>query len=195
MKITYKKIWQLAKPYLKKGVRKDFVLHTLGVIKAMELLLKKEEGNRDVLVPAAILHDAGWAKVPVKLQKSNKKNEQLKALKLHIKYASPIMNTILTKIGYNKKLIKNIVEICLALKFKIPKNNNEKLLIDADSLSDTFKEQFESDLKAYNSAPGKLYKFREKNKFYTKTAKQIFKGDLLKIKKSIIGKKSNISTP
>jgi HD superfamily phosphodiesterase len=195
MKIIHKRIWQLARPYLKKGVRKDFVLHTLGVIKAMELLLKKEGGNRDVLIPAAILHDVGWARVPIKLQKSNKKNEQLKALKLHIKYAPPIINTILTKIGYNKKQIKNIVEICLAHKFKMPKNNNEKLLIDADTLSDTFKEQFESDLKTYNSTPEKLYKFREKNRFYTKTAKQIFKAQLLKIKKSIIGKKSSISVP
>jgi HD superfamily phosphodiesterase len=187
MKKIHNKIWRLARPYLKKGVRKDFVLHTLGVIKAMELLLKKEGGNKDILIPAAILHDVGWSRVPYKLQKSNKKNEQFKALKLHIKYAPYIINKILTKINFNKKQINIITDICLAHKFKKPKNFNEKLMIDADTLSDTFKKQFESDLKAYNSTPENLYKFRKKNKFYTKTAKNIFEKDLLKRKNFVAG--------
>jgi hypothetical protein len=43
MKKIFEKIWKLALPYLKKGRRKNFVIHTQGVIKAMELLLKKEK--------------------------------------------------------------------------------------------------------------------------------------------------------
>ena len=33
----YNEIWKLAKPYLEKGKMKNFVLHTKGVVKAMEL--------------------------------------------------------------------------------------------------------------------------------------------------------------
>ena len=73
MKAKYKKIWQLALPYLEKGVIKDFVLHTQGVVKAMDLLLKKEKADSDLMIPAAILHDAGWAKVPKKYQQTKSK--------------------------------------------------------------------------------------------------------------------------
>ena len=59
MKKIFEKIWKLALPYLKKGRRKNFVIHTQGVIKAMELLLKKEKEDKDTLIPAAILHDTG----------------------------------------------------------------------------------------------------------------------------------------
>ena len=71
MKEKYNNIWELAKPYLEKGVKKDFILHTTCVVKAMELLLEHEKGDESLLIPAAILHDVGWSKVPQDLQKSS----------------------------------------------------------------------------------------------------------------------------
>jgi len=70
-KKKFKKIWRLAIPFLKKGKRKNFILHTKGVIKGMKLLLKYEKGNEDILIPANILHDVG-CQIPLKMQKSNK---------------------------------------------------------------------------------------------------------------------------
>ena len=75
MENSFKKIWRLTLPYLKKGRRKDFIIHTKGVVKVLEMLLKKEKGDRNILIPAAILHDVGWAMVPLNLQKSNNKNK------------------------------------------------------------------------------------------------------------------------
>jgi len=84
----------------------------------------------------------------------------------------------LAKIGYNKKQVKTIIDIVLAHKFKNPKSLDKKLLIDADTLSDVFKEQFYGDCKAYKLSPEILYNIRKNNKFYTKTAKAIFDKEL-----------------
>ena len=149
MKEKFEKIWKLAVPYLRKGKRKDFVLHTKGVIKAMELLLKQEKGDMGILIPAAILHDVGWSKVPLSLQMSNNETKKVKSLKLHLKYAPQIIEGVLIECRYNKDKIKKIIEIVLAHKFKNPRKLDKRLLIDADTLSDAFKEQFYSDAKAY----------------------------------------------
>ncbi len=183
MKKKFKIIWDLAVPYLKQGKRKDFVLHTEGVIKAMKLLLKQENGDEDILIPATILHDTGWSKVSLDLQKTNDKPKIKKALELHLEYAVPVINEILAKIRYNKKQIKEIIDIVLAHKFKKPKSLSKRLLIDADTLADAFKEQFYMDCKKYNLTREALYDIRKNNKFYTKIAKTIFDKELEKRKK------------
>jgi len=61
----------------------------------------------------------------------------------------------------------------------------KRLLIDADTLSDAFKEPFYEDCKAYKMKPKELYEFRKKNKFYTKSAREIFRKELEKRKKEI----------
>jgi len=175
MKQKYQNVWKLAAEQLSKGINKDYVLHTEGVVKAMDLILKKEKGNPDVLIPAAILHDVGWAKVPKKYQCTPDENKKLLAMKLHIKYAPEIIRNILTSLNYKVSWINEIIDVVVSHKFCKPRKLSKKLLIDADQLSDAFKEQFNSDIKAYNSTPEKLYNFRMKdNKFYTKTAENIF---------------------
>jgi len=186
MKGRFEKIWKLTVPYLRRGRRKDFVLHTKGVIKAMELLLKQEKGDKNILIPAAILHDVGWSKVPLNLQMSNIETEKMKALKLHLKYAPPIIEEILIKCGYNKNQIKKIIGIVLAHKFKNPRRLDKRLLIDVDTLSDAFKEQFSSDVKAYKTTAEELYNFRKNNKFYTKTARIIFNKELNERRKEFL---------
>jgi len=178
MKGKFEKIWKLAIPYLRKGKRKDFVLHTKGVAKGMNLLLKKERGNPNTLIPAAILHDTGWSKVPLNLQKTNNRNKVQKAMELHLKCSTPIIDDILTELGYNRKQIKAIIDIVLAHKFKNPKRLDKRLLIDADTLADVFKEQFYGDCKMYNLSPEKLYNIRKNNKFCTRTAEIIFRKEL-----------------
>ena len=178
------KIWKLAKPYLKKGIIKDFILHTEGVVKATEMILRKKRGDREILIPAAILHDVGWAKVPKELQQVNsrkKKNKKtiIKAHKLHIEYAPGIIYGILNKLEYGRKTINKIVAIVRDHKFRNPKNINKRILIDADTLGCVFSKQFYSDAKSYGNSPEENYAIRKKeNKFYTKTAKEIFEREM-----------------
>lgn len=178
MKKEFERVWRMSVPYLQKGVMKDFVAHTKGVVRAMELLLEQENGDRNVLIPAAILHDVGWYNVPPRLQKSRNEKDRNEALKLHLKYATPVIKKILTELGYNETKIKKITEVVLAHKFQKPRELDKRLLIDADCLSDAFREQFYSDLKSYGNTPEKMYNHRKKNKFYTKTARGIFNKEL-----------------
>jgi len=179
MKEIFEKIWKLALPYLRKGRRKDYVLHSQGVVRAMQLLLEAKKADEDILIPAAILHDVGWSKVPVNIQKNwQKKENQIKGAELHLKHAPPIIREILKKVSYNPEKIEKIIDIVMAHKFQDPEELDKQLLIDADALSDAFKEQFESDLKSYQTTPENLYQFRKKNKFYNPEAKKIFEKEL-----------------
>lgn len=175
MKSNYQSLWALAVKYLKKGINKDFVVHTQGVIRAMELILKKEKEDPDILIPAAILHDVGWARVPRKYQRTQQKADKLRGMELHIEHAPNIIRTILKSLCYPAPRIREIIGIVQAHKFHHPRKLSKKLLIDADQLSDAFREQFCSDVSAYKLTPEQLYRFRMKdNHFYTKVAKDIF---------------------
>ena len=178
MKEIHEQIWNLVIPYLRKGVIKDFVLHTQGVVKAIELILKEEEGDGDILMPAAILHDVGWSKVPADLQKSKDDADRKKALELHLEYASPIIEEVLTKVNYDQNQIQRVIGVVKAHKFQDPSEFEKQLLIDADAVADAFKEQFYSDVESYGTTHQKLYEFRKQNKFYTATARKIFNREL-----------------
>ncbi|MFA6296247.1 MAG: HD domain-containing protein [Patescibacteria group bacterium] len=188
-KITMNQIWILAKPYLEMGTMKNFIIHSKGVLLAMTMLLKKEKGDKEILLPAAILHDVGFSKVSKELQKSNDKAVKTKVLRQHLEFAPEIIKEILNKVGYNKNDIDEVIQIVIAHKFQDPKELDKQLLIDADTLSDVFKEQFYSDAKAYNKTPQEFYNVRKDNKFYTKTAKNIFYQELKNRKEEIFIKK------
>lgn len=185
MKRIYIEMLQEATPFLKKGKNKNFVIHTKWVIKSMEMLLEKEKGDENILIPAAILHDTGWSKVSLNLQKIMRGSKAKKALKLHLEYCPPIAKKILNSLKYDKAEIEEIISVILAHKFKNPQNLNKRLLIDADTLSDTFKEPFYEDVRQYKITPKENYDVRKENKFYTKTAKIIFNKELAKRRKEL----------
>ena len=167
-------IWEKAKPYLKKGIRKNFILHTKCVIEAVRLILKAENMINDNLIIAAILHDVGWANVPNNIQLSKDRDIVHEGMKLHLEYSKPIIRDILSSIKYSNNFIETIIDIVISHKFCKPKEIEKKLLIDADTLSDVFKEQFYSDCSSYNLSPVELYEHRKKNTFYTNSARSIF---------------------
>jgi len=175
----YQKIWKEAVKYLRGGVRKNFVIHAEGVVKAMEMILKKEKGDADILILAAMLHDVGWCSVPEKFQMAEDKKLKQEGMQLHIKNAGPNARKILREIGYPEDKIKKIASIVMAHKSN-PRKSDKRILIDADALSDVFRKQFASDMAAYENTAQELYDFRKNNKFYTKTAKEIFEIEIKK---------------
>ncbi len=180
MKAVFEKMMEESELYLRKGIKKDIVLHTRGVVKAMEMLLEKEKGEEDILIPAAIFHDVGWSEVPHNLQKADiTKEERNEALRRHLEYAGPVIEEIMKKFDYSKEDVERIIDIVKAHKFQDPEETDKQLLIDADALSDCFREQFYSDCKAYGTTPESNYEFRKKNnRFYTKTAGEIFEKEM-----------------
>ena len=103
-------------------------------------------------------------------------------MQLHLTLSIPIIERILKKESFDKGRIQTIIDIILAHKFTKPEDMNQKLLIDADTLADVFKDQFYSDCEAYEISPDMLYHIREKNRFYTDTAREIFRRKLSKRK-------------
>ena len=187
MEKEFQKIWREAAVYLRQAQKKDFVLHTRWVVKSMEMLLEREGGDRRVLITAAILHDTGWSEVPLELQAAIEGEMAGRALVLHLKNSVPIARKILKDHGFTKKEINKIIDIILSHKFKNPRNLEKRLLIDADTLSDIFKEPFYADAKYYKKTPKQLLEFRKQNHFYTKTARAVFDRELEKRAKEITG--------
>jgi len=182
------KIWHKAKALLAKAVRKDFVVHTKAVVEAMEALIEGEGGDDSVLIPAAMLHDVGWSQVPSALQTTKDKKEDELALEMHIAKAPQVAGRVLRECGFSQVKIERIIRIIIAHKSNPPKSEKEKqMLIDADALSDTFKKPFYADCKAYGTTPQQNLEFRSKNEYYTKTAKEISRRNLLERKKEISG--------
>lgn len=174
----YQPIWEKVEPLLLRVKRKDFLLHTKMAERAMKEIIAIEGGDPDILIPAAILHDVGWSEVPMKLQLAEDKESKHKALIEHIKKAPAIVRRILSELNFDEDIIEKIIGLIIAHKFTEPKEKDKQMLIDADTLSDTYKESFRSDVKSYNSTPRKLWEFRSKNTFYTKTARKIFQKQL-----------------
>jgi len=111
MKDKYQKIWEIAKPLLKEGIRKDYILHTKGVVRAMELLLEKEKSNEDIMIPAAILHDVSWSKVPAEIQEDIRYEDNIEiGEKMHIESVPLLVTNILEMVDYPKTKIKKMKE-------------------------------------------------------------------------------------
>ncbi len=186
MEETFEKIWELCVPYLKKSVAKDHVLHTEGVVEAMKLIIRGEGGDRNIMIPAAMLHDIGWSDVPKDIAASGDKEDRKKSLELHIKYAPRLIRKVLGEAGYPEKDIERIVSIVVSHLSDDPDDKEKKMLIDADALSDSFKKQFYSDAECYGVTPENNYKFRKKNNiFYTETARRIFEKEMAERGKEI----------
>jgi HD superfamily phosphodiesterase len=185
MNNNFEKIWELAMPCLKKGIMKDFVSHTKYVVKSIEMIIDGEGGDHNILIPAAILHDVGWSKVDPALQLNDDMEKKREGQRQHIAFAKEIIEEILNKANYLKEDIQKIVEIVEAHKFQDPKEKEKQMLIDADNLSDTFKEQFDSDVIAYHSTPKQVYEFRTNNKYYTQTSKKIADRNMAELRKEI----------
>jgi len=112
------------------------------------------------------------------LQRSDNQEDQIEALKLHIKFAPEIIRETLEEVGYETPKIERIIDIVKSHKFQDPQDLSKQLLIDADTLSDAFKEQFFSNVESYNTSPKKHYEFRKANQFYTKSARILFNKEL-----------------
>lgn len=184
----YQKIWELALPYLKKGIMKDFVIHTNYVVKSMEMIIAGEGGDKDILIPSAILHDVGWSKVDPSLQTNVDLEQKRIAQRQHLVLAKDIIEEILSKVRYEKVDINRVIAIVEAHKFQDPGEKEKQMLIDADNLSDTFIESFKADVVTYKSTPEQVFEYRTQNQYYSKTAKEIAAKNMVELAKLVKNK-------
>lgn len=136
----YLKIWNEVTPHLKKGRNIDFQ-HTIDALTILFDILDSDKNlkkNHSILIPAVMLHDCGWSKVPKKIRDVSygdvKVNNQGKIL--HQKEGVRIAEEILERNNYDKGSIREIAYIVsihdrLKNYEKVP---NAKLVAELDKL-------------------------------------------------------------
>ena len=142
MEDQYKKIRELARPYL--DTRKNDI-HTKISTRFAYQLMDLEGGMEDVVIPAILLHDVGWKKVPEDLQlKAFGPNASLLEWnRVHEVEGARIAGEILGKVGYDPEKAEEIVHIIDGHDSrKEPSSLNDKIVKDADKLWRYSKEAF-----------------------------------------------------
>ena len=97
----YDEIWQLAKPYYLEGRPMD-INHIEWMINDVNLICQSEKIDESLLMPLAILHDVGYAKV----EKGNPFNLDLRSL--HMEKGKIIAEEIMREVGYNEEKANKI---------------------------------------------------------------------------------------
>jgi len=130
----YKKIQELARPYL--DTRKNDI-HTEISTRHAYQLLELEGGTEEVVIPAILLHDVGWKKVPedIQLMAFGPKVSMPEWNRVHEVEGAGIAEEILKKVGYDQEKIKEIVRIIEGHDSrKTPFSLNDTIVKDADKL-------------------------------------------------------------
>ncbi len=111
----FQEIWDLALPYQDK---RDDEGHAEIVTEYAIKLCRIENADLDVVIPAAILHDIGWSKIPKEeatkcLTGSKRGNatERAQLRELHQSHGVKMANQILKKVEYDTNLVSEVLEI------------------------------------------------------------------------------------
>lgn len=134
LKDIYERIWDLARPYL--NTRKNDI-HTEISTDFAQLLLEQEGGEEDIVLPAIILHDVGWKKVPedIQLKAFGPNTTMPEWNRVHEVEGAKIAGDILRKVNYQKDKILEIQEIIKGHDSrKEAISLNDSLVKDADKL-------------------------------------------------------------
>jgi HD superfamily phosphodiesterase len=134
IKPIHQKIFERAKPFLR--TRKNLI-HTQIALRYTLRLLKEEEGDEGIVIPAVLLHDVGWKMIPSNLQLTafgpNPSNPQL--VRVHEVEGAKIAEAILKEFRYPPKKIGEISRIIRGHDSrKRPISQNDRIVKDSDKL-------------------------------------------------------------
>ena len=134
IKPIHQKIFERTKPFLR--TRKNLI-HTQIALRYAWRLLKEEEGDEGIVIPAVLLHDVGWKMVPSNLQLTafgpTPSNPQL--VRVHEVEGAKIAEAILKEFHYPPKKIREISRIIRGHDSrKRPISRNDRIVKDSDKL-------------------------------------------------------------
>jgi HD superfamily phosphodiesterase len=186
MKPDYRKIYQLAKPYLE--TRHNDV-HTDISIRFAYQLLAVEGGSEAIVLPAVILHDVGWKKIPEHLHLKafgpNANSPELN--RLHEVEGVKIAGNILKQVNYPEEKIYEIITIIEGHDSRqAAMSQNDRIVKDADKLWRYSKQGFQIDLERFAESFAQGLNRLRKNLsvwFFTGTGKKLAKEELLQREK------------
>ena len=181
MRKIFKKIWELAKPYLD---TRDNEIHTKMSVEFAYKLLKAEGGDEDVVIPAIMLHDVGWKKVPEELQLKGfgPKVSLPELTKIHEDEGVEIAKDILEKLNYDRNKTEEILRFVGGHDSrKEPISLNDKLVKDADKLFRYTREYADIYAEKFQFTYGQMHARHEKKLgkwFLTRSGSEMAKAEL-----------------
>ena len=183
MKEQYSKIQELARPYL--DTRKNDI-HTAISTRYAYHLLTLEGGMEEVVIPAILLHDVGWKKVPEEIQlKAFGPNASLPEWnRLHEVEGARIAGEILHEVDYDPEKTEEIVHIIDGHDSrKEAFSLNDTIVKDADKLWRYSKEAFYINMERFQLSHGEGIERLLRNIepwFLTDSAKRIAREEIEK---------------
>jgi len=181
VKEVYRQIWELAAPYLNTRMND---LHTEISYRFALRLLEAEEGDEEVVIPAIILHDIGWIKVPEELQLTafGPKATNKALNRVHEVEGARLAREILDKVNYDREKAAEIVSIVEGHDSrKEAISTSDQIVKDADKLCRFSHQGTSIDCQRYEMAFDEWYEFlsqRIDRWFFTPTAKRIAREEL-----------------
>jgi HD superfamily phosphodiesterase len=193
MKPIYPKIYERAKPFLQ--TRKNLI-HTKIALRYALKLLKKVKGDREVVIPAVLLHDVGWKTVPENLHLTafgpNRSNPKL--TRVHEVEGAKIAREILEALYYPPEKVK---EICRIIRGhdsrKRPISQSDRIVKDADRLSRYSRKGMAIDLDRFHIPRRNYLNFLEgqiEKWFFLSDSRQLANGELAQRRKETKGFKT-----
>ena len=134
MEETFKEIREMAGPYL---CTRNNDIHTDIAVEFAFRLLEKENGDKDIVIPAIILHDVGWKRIPEELQSQayGPKIKSPELNRMHEIEGAKIAKEILEKINFDRDKTKEILEIIDGHDSRKEAHSlNDSIVKDADRL-------------------------------------------------------------
>ena len=175
MKAIYRKMWELAKPYLD---TRENDTHTQVSLEFAQQLLKKEGGDEDIVIPAIILHDVGWKKVPEELHlKAFGPKADPELTRIHEVEGAKIAREIFEQLHYDQNKTQEILRIIEAHDTRTEAISlNDRLVKDADALYRVTREAFRVNIARFEATFDQLMdhvKSASATWFVTPSAKKI----------------------
>jgi HD superfamily phosphodiesterase len=181
MEEIYKKIWELAKPFLDTRHNQQ---HTEIAYRAALRLLESEEGDEAIVIPAIILHDVGWIKVPEELQLTafGPKARNKKLNRVHEVEGVKLARGILEKVNYDPQKMDEILVIIDGHDSRREAiSPSDKIVKDADKLCRFTHQGTSLNCQRYEMSFDEWYEFlmaRIDRWFFTQTARKIAREEL-----------------
>lgn len=182
-KPIFRQIYQLAQPYL--STRHNDV-HTEMSMQFAYQLMSAEGGQESIVIPAIILHDVGWKKVPeeLHLKAFGPKATMPELNRVHEVEGVKIAKDILEKVNYDVEEMTQILEIIDGHDSrKQPISLNDRIVKDADKLWRYSREGFHIDNERFGeSYAAGLNRIRKYLPvwFFTSTARKLAGEELQK---------------
>ena len=140
----------MARPYL--NTRRNDIHTEMSTVVAY-MLLAEIGGDEDIVIPAIILHDVGWKKVPENLQLRafGPRATSRELNRMHEVEGVKIAGDILKKVNYEADRIEEILKIIDGHDSRKEANTlNDRIVKDADKLWRYSKEGFYIDIERFD---------------------------------------------